>query len=66
MLEEDFNLPTVFIDGSYRAGSQDKVVRQENQDLSCLRVLYFDPSQWKGHFSIALGPRSSICSSLST
>jgi hypothetical protein len=55
MLEEDFNLPAIFVDGGDRAGSQDKVVRQENQDLSCLRVLYFDPSQWKGASLDSLG-----------
>ena len=50
MLEEDFNRPTIFVDGSDRAGSQVKVVRQEDQDLSCVRNLHFDPSQRIGAF----------------
>ncbi len=48
MLEEDLNLPTVFVDGGYRAGSQVKVIRQEDQDFSRLRVLHLDPSQRVG------------------
>ncbi len=50
MLEEDFNLPTILIDGRYRTGSQVKVVRQEDQDLSRLRVFHFDPPQRIGAF----------------
>ncbi len=45
MFEEDFNLPTIFVDGGDRAGSQVKVVRQKDQDLSRFRILDFDPSQ---------------------
>src|SRR5512139_831754 len=48
MLEEDLNLPTILVDGGYRTGSQVKVVRQEDQDLSRVRVFHFDPSQWIG------------------
>jgi hypothetical protein len=55
MLEEDFNLPTILVDGGYRAGSQVKVVRQEDQDLSGARVLHLDPSQWIGAFLDGLG-----------
>src|SRR5512137_2100743 len=50
MLEEDFNLPTIFVDGGYRTGSQVKVVRQEDQNFSRIRVLHFDPSQRVGVF----------------
>ena len=50
MLEEDFNFPTILVDGGDRAGSQVKVVRQEDQDLSCVRGLHFDPSQRIGAF----------------
>ncbi len=55
MLEEDFNLPTVFVNGRYGAGSQVEVVRQEDQDLSRIRVLHFDPSQRIGAFLDGLG-----------
>jgi len=48
MLEEDLNLPTIFVDGRDRAGSELKVVRQEDVDLSCFRVLHLDPSQRVG------------------
>ncbi len=50
MFKEDLNLPTIFVDGGNRAGSQVKVVRQEDQDLSRLGVLYFDPPQGVGAF----------------
>ena len=55
MLEEDFNLPTVFVNGRYGASSQVEVVRQEDQDLSRGRVLHFDPSQRIGAFLDGLG-----------
>ena len=48
MFEEDFDLPAVFVDGSYRAGPQDKVVCQKDQDLSCLRDLHLNPPQREG------------------
>ena len=50
MLKEDFNLPTIFVDGGYGAGSQVEVVREEDQDLSCVRGLHFNPSQRIGAF----------------
>ena len=55
MLEEDFNLPTIFVDGADRTSPEVKVVRQEDQDLSCVRVLHFDPSQGIGAFVDGLG-----------
>jgi hypothetical protein len=55
MLEKDFNLPTIFVDGGYGAGSQDKVVCQKDQDLSSVRILHFDPSQRIGAFLDSLG-----------
>ena len=55
MLEEDFNLPTVLVDGGYGAGSQLKVVRQKDQDLTRVRVLHFDPSQRIRAFLDGLG-----------
>jgi hypothetical protein len=55
MLEEDFNLPTVFVNGRYGAGSQVEVVRQEDQDLSRVRALHFDPSQRIRTFLDGLG-----------
>src|SRR5512136_570593 len=54
-LEEDFNLPTILVDGGYRTGSQVKVVRQEDQDLSGVRVFHFDPSQRIGASLDGLG-----------
>jgi hypothetical protein len=55
MLEEDFNLPTVFVNGRYGAGSQVEVVCQEDQALSRVRDLHFDPSQRIGAFLDGLG-----------
>jgi hypothetical protein len=55
MFEEDFDFPAVFVDGSYRAGSQDKVVREEDQDLSCFRSHHFDPPQRIRTFLNGLG-----------
>jgi len=55
MLEEDFNLPTVFVNGRDGAGSQVEVVRQEDQDFSRVRNLHFDPSQRIGAFLDGLG-----------
>ncbi len=55
MLEEDFNFPTIFVDGGYRAGSQVKVVRQEDQDLSGVGVLHLNPAQRIGAFLDRLG-----------
>ena len=49
-LKKNFHLPTVFIDGGNRGGSQVEVVGQKNRDLLLLRVLDFDPSQRVGTF----------------
>jgi hypothetical protein len=55
MLEEDFNFPTVLVDGGDRAGSQGKVVCQKDQDLSGFRDLDLNPPQRVGTSFDGLG-----------
>jgi hypothetical protein len=55
MLEEDFNFPTVLVDGGDRTGSQGKIVCQKDQDLSGFRDLDFNAPQWVGTSFDGLG-----------
>src|SRR3972149_10874170 len=53
--KEGLNPPTLFIDGSDGRCPQVQVIRQEHQDLLCLRVIDFDPSKRMGAFLDGFG-----------
>ncbi len=52
--EEQFNLPTIFVDGGNRAGSQGGMIGQEDQNVPCLLPNRFDTAypMW----ALLLGP----------
>src|SRR5512136_992178 len=43
--KEDLDLPALLVDCSNGCRSQFQVVRQEDQDLLCLRIIDLDPSK---------------------